>query len=448
MDPLWKGDGPCDDGNNNCGCEWDGGDCCGDNVNTDYCSACECLDPNANSDYDISTTSMASTSTTTSACSEDWFIGDSICDDGNNNEDCEWDGGDCCGTNVVCCDWCSACECLDPNTGNSKKQTIYELVSDYRKIKNPRKNSISKRGRHKEEVMSGLRPLLFGKKSTISPIPNLRKYSRYLGKEDRLSRSRSQHFTRKNEIMPNHHFRNHPIYGYAKSTHPNYFDWQVEMLLNPELRKKSMKRSISTINLIQYKANIGKTNTSQLTQLQSTCEGKKGTTYQKSSIVCNHLASSVEGLRVKLNPNVEEYKTDAVKNNFIGFKYLVHSPYDFPYVDEVGKAMGPNIQSYIGFLGFHSWITDAADAYIPEKKKCASKRDIVLDVFEDYTRTNCMFECKAKSIFKNCGCLPYQYPEFHLANTGIWKDYNSTACNYTQLICLSRVKGILFQFDY
>ena len=142
----------------------------------------------------------------------------------------------------------------------------------------------------------------------------------------------------------------------------------------------------------------------------------------------------------KRYPN--SYKTDAVKNNFIGFKYLVHSPYDFPYVDEVGKAMGPNIQSYIGFLGFHSWITDAADAYIPEKKKCASKRDIVLDVFEDYTRTNCMFECKAKSIFKNCGCLPYQYPEFHLANTGIWKDYNSTACNYDQLICLSKVKGI------
>ena len=41
--PNWKGDKECDDENNNCGCEWDGGDCCGSNVNTDYCSACECL---------------------------------------------------------------------------------------------------------------------------------------------------------------------------------------------------------------------------------------------------------------------------------------------------------------------------------------------------------------------------------------------------------------------
>ena len=47
QETTWKGDNYCDDGNNNCGCEWDGGDCCGSNVKTDFCSACECLDPNA-----------------------------------------------------------------------------------------------------------------------------------------------------------------------------------------------------------------------------------------------------------------------------------------------------------------------------------------------------------------------------------------------------------------
>ena len=47
IDYSWKGDAYCDDGNNNEGCEWDGGDCCGNNVNTEYCSVCECLDPDA-----------------------------------------------------------------------------------------------------------------------------------------------------------------------------------------------------------------------------------------------------------------------------------------------------------------------------------------------------------------------------------------------------------------
>ena len=43
--PQWKGDGFCDDGNNNKVCEYDGGDCCGSNVKDDYCSECLCLEP-------------------------------------------------------------------------------------------------------------------------------------------------------------------------------------------------------------------------------------------------------------------------------------------------------------------------------------------------------------------------------------------------------------------
>merc|ERR1711939_616410 len=47
--PKYKGDGNCDDENNNCRCNWDGGDCCsktvGGAVKTKYCKACKCLDP-------------------------------------------------------------------------------------------------------------------------------------------------------------------------------------------------------------------------------------------------------------------------------------------------------------------------------------------------------------------------------------------------------------------
>ena len=39
----WVGDGWCDDTNNHIGCDWDGGDCCGDSVNTNYCDECECF---------------------------------------------------------------------------------------------------------------------------------------------------------------------------------------------------------------------------------------------------------------------------------------------------------------------------------------------------------------------------------------------------------------------
>ena len=56
----WIGDGYCDDIDNNVECNFDGGDCCGPNVNTNYCTECLCLNENV-----TTTNPTGSTSTTT-----------------------------------------------------------------------------------------------------------------------------------------------------------------------------------------------------------------------------------------------------------------------------------------------------------------------------------------------------------------------------------------------
>ena len=43
--PEYKGDGYCDDDLNNEACEFDEGDCCLENVNTQFCTDCECIEP-------------------------------------------------------------------------------------------------------------------------------------------------------------------------------------------------------------------------------------------------------------------------------------------------------------------------------------------------------------------------------------------------------------------
>ena len=48
---AWFEDGYCDDGNNNCGCGWDGGDCCSLDANYNFCTDCECLNPKFGSYY-------------------------------------------------------------------------------------------------------------------------------------------------------------------------------------------------------------------------------------------------------------------------------------------------------------------------------------------------------------------------------------------------------------
>merc|ERR1712187_472226 len=89
--PNYKGDGNCDDENNNCGCAYDGGDCCSKTaknsfgqVITKYCKKCECVDP------------AAGGSSCSGKCKFPTYKGDGNCDDENNNCGCAYDGGDCC----------------------------------------------------------------------------------------------------------------------------------------------------------------------------------------------------------------------------------------------------------------------------------------------------------------------------------------------------------------
>merc|ERR1712100_260914 len=99
----YKGDGNCDDQNNNAGCAFDGGDCCGTNVKTLYCKECKCKDPNYKKGQ---------------GCGAANYKGDSNCDDENNNAGCAFDGGDCCPETVkggqVKKQYCKICKCIDP----------------------------------------------------------------------------------------------------------------------------------------------------------------------------------------------------------------------------------------------------------------------------------------------------------------------------------------------
>ena len=65
-------------------CGYDGGDCCGSCVLTEYCSNCDCLG---------GLTSVGITHP---------LVGNGFCDEETNNIDCAYDGGDCCGPDVSC----------------------------------------------------------------------------------------------------------------------------------------------------------------------------------------------------------------------------------------------------------------------------------------------------------------------------------------------------------
>ena len=101
VDPDHYGDNYCDDVNNNEACFFDGGDCCGGIIHPFYCTECLCLEEGG---------TTTSSSITTAGCN--FYIGDGFCDDINNNLACDYDGGDCCGSDVKT-QFCTECLCLE-----------------------------------------------------------------------------------------------------------------------------------------------------------------------------------------------------------------------------------------------------------------------------------------------------------------------------------------------
>ena len=89
--PIWIGDGNCDDETNNEDCLFDGGDCCGPNVNKDFCTLCVCYE-------DLKCDAPME------------LIRNGFCNDESNKEGCNYDGGDCCGA-CVNTEQCTECVC-------------------------------------------------------------------------------------------------------------------------------------------------------------------------------------------------------------------------------------------------------------------------------------------------------------------------------------------------
>ena len=101
----WVGDGNCDDITNILICNYDGGDCCIEAIITDYCSECRCFEEVE------STTATATTTIALLSCNSEDLINDGYCDDITNTMICNYDGGDCCLSNIRT-PYCTDCKCL------------------------------------------------------------------------------------------------------------------------------------------------------------------------------------------------------------------------------------------------------------------------------------------------------------------------------------------------
>ena len=108
------GNGFCNDESNNAACNYDGGDCCGSCIITDSCTECECLNENPRN--------------VMMNASSNPLVGNGYCNDETNNVACNFDAGECCGS-CISMDYCIDCLCLD-QSNNATSFVNNPLVGD------------------------------------------------------------------------------------------------------------------------------------------------------------------------------------------------------------------------------------------------------------------------------------------------------------------------------
>ena len=92
------GNGYCNDETNNVYCFYDGGDCCGACINEEMCSECICY-------------SGSPVSNSTQNATQNAKVGNGFCNDEYNNDECNYDDGDCCGPCINSA-YCTECACI------------------------------------------------------------------------------------------------------------------------------------------------------------------------------------------------------------------------------------------------------------------------------------------------------------------------------------------------
>ena len=89
---------------------------------------------------------------------------------------------------------------------------------------------------------------------------------------------------------------------------------------------------------------------------------------------------------------------------------LLHNEDEFPDVVERGFIVGTGYENYVALNSYSVSYTDAIPAVPFEKRQCYVEGEGSLKynfTGLSYTRSSCIFECRAHKILEECQCLPY-----------------------------------------
>lgn len=136
------------------------------------------------------------------------------------------------------------------------------------------------------------------------------------------------------------------------------------------------------------------------------------------------------GLSVILNPRIFRYVGAAIST--YGFRVMVHDAYSVADNNAETKVVQAGVEAYISVIPEATYSTVEVQDKELEIRNCFKEGEVQLSTMKKYTYVNCLAECRQQIVYKECGCIPYRFP-----NNG-----TIPVCAVNQLDCVDKLKPV------
>lgn len=127
--------------------------------------------------------------------------------------------------------------------------------------------------------------------------------------------------------------------------------------------------------------------------------------------------------------------------NSIGFTVSILNPYEFadgPSGGLIERLITLGTETFIRVDPTVVRTEPDARRYSKETRECVFQDEMKGKLFGPYERSNCVINCRMKSMIALCGCVPFYLPELsRLSSTSY------ITCNLQHIPCLNKYKGRL-----
>ncbi|XP_067636591.1 pickpocket protein 28-like [Eurosta solidaginis] len=135
------------------------------------------------------------------------------------------------------------------------------------------------------------------------------------------------------------------------------------------------------------------------------------------------------GLNVILNVERDNYYCSS--SDGVGFKILLHNALEVPHMREIGMLLEPGYETKMSIRAERI----ESDEYVRDirqsSRKCLFEDERHLRIYNAYTEHNCITECSAGQIYRNCNCIPFFKPMLH---------DNDSICSFYDTSCVERIR--------